>query len=575
MSDERSRIGRTGVEQVTLGEHRGEDSRYVIFSATKGLVYGAIVQLLSERKLALEQRVAEFATNGKDAVTVEQVMTHRGVAMPGRYRGRSRAWLPRRLRSGSPTPPRGPPVPPSEETQPPHAGAEERVAASRILVYSSPVLGVFMAGMLVNFYLLKFSTDVLLIGPALMGTILLAARVWDAVSDPLVGWLSDRTQLPMGRRRPWFLGAALPFAGGVVMLWSPPEALEGDALGLWIAGAVFLFYTAYTAFRVPHLALGAELSRGYHDRTRVFGIMQAVESVGMIAAAGALALLENADDPRAFARTLSVAIGLPAAAVMAWAALALRERTAFQGRGGRNPWRAFGDVVKNPHSRLLIAIFFVEQLGFSALVVLLPYLSDYVLKTPGATGIYLFSAISAALVSIPVWIAASQRFGKKRVWFWSVAAKIVLFAALFAIGEGDTVPLALVTVGFGLMNGCGSVVGPSLKADVVDWDEAHTGERKEGSYFATWNFAQKSAGGVAVWAVGLTLALTDFVPNAEQSEETLDGIRMLAAGLPVFLHIGALVLIGRFALGEDEHRELRGSLDDAGRREAPPSRKTQ
>ena len=81
-------------------------------------------------------------------------------------------------------------------THPPPSNAEERVPTSRILVYSSPVLGVFTAGMLVSFYLLKFSTDVLLVGPALMGSVLLAARVWDAVSDPLVGWLSDRTHSP-------------------------------------------------------------------------------------------------------------------------------------------------------------------------------------------------------------------------------------------------------------------------------------------------------------------------------------------------------------------------------------------
>jgi GPH family glycoside/pentoside/hexuronide:cation symporter len=438
---------------------------------------------------------------------------------------------------------------------------EERVPTGRIVLYSAPVLGVFMAGMLVGFYLLKFATDVLLVSPALVGSILLAARVWDAVSDPLVGWLSDRTRSRMGRRRPWFLASALPFAASAIMLWSPPAALEGDVLGLWLVVAVFLFYTAFTTFRVPHMALGAELSRGYHDRTRVFGIMQAVESVGMIAAAGALVLLERAEEPRAVARWLSVGMGAASAVLMTWAALVLRERTEFQGRGGRNPWRSFGDVLANPHSRLLIAIFFVEQLGFGSLVVLLPYLSDYVLRTPGSTGLYLFGAIAATMASIPFWIAISRRFGKQRVWFWSVAGKTLLFGALLLLGEGDLVLLALVTVGFGLMNGCGAVVGPSLKADVVDWDEARTGERKEGSYFATWNFAQKAAGGVAVWATGMMLALTGFAPNAEQAQATLDGMRLLAAGLPFLLHLGALVLIARFALGEEEHRAARAAAD--------------
>jgi GPH family glycoside/pentoside/hexuronide:cation symporter len=345
------------------------------------------------------------------------------------------------------------------------------------------------------------------------------------------------------------------------MLWSPPEELEGTALTLWVGGAIFLFYTAYTAFRVPHLALGAELSRGYHDRTRVFGIMQAVESIGMLAAAGGLMMLERAEDPRAVARLLAIAMGVFATVMIIAAALTLRERSEFQGRGGRNPWHSFRDVLKNPHSRILIGVFFLEQLGFSTLVILLPYLSDYVLDSPGSTAIYLFGAIGSAMLSIPVWIAVSRRFGKKRVWIWSLAVKTGLFATIFFMGEGDLVPLAILSVCFGLMNGCGSVVGPSLKADVVDWDEARTGERKEGSYFAAWNFVQKSAGGVAVWAVGVMLALTGFQPNVEQSESTLFGMRLLASILPFVLHLGALILIARFALDEAEHRAARQQAD--------------
>lgn len=434
---------------------------------------------------------------------------------------------------------------------------EERTPTSYILVYSSPVLAVFLAGTLVNFYLLKFSTDVLLIAPAAIGTILLVARIWDAVTDPAVGWLSDRTTLPMGRRRPWMLGSAIPLGGSIVMLWSPPTSLEGTALTLWIGVAVILFYTAYTAFRVPHIALGAELSRGYHDRTRVFGIMQAVESVGMLAAAGTLFFLEGADDPREFARSLSIFMGLFVVVLVTVAILRLRERSEFQGRGGKNPWQSFGDVMRNPHSRILIAVFFLEQLGFSALVTLMPYFSDYVIVSPGNTAIFLFSAVGGSLVSIPVWIWASKRFGKKSSWLFSIAVKSLLFASASTLGEGDFMPMFGIALLFGLMNGCGVVVGPSLKADVVDWDEAETGERKEGSYFAFWNFVQKSAGGVAIWAVGIMLAVTNFTPNVAQTEETISGMLMLGSVAPCVLHIVALSLIARFSLSEDEHSAAR------------------
>ncbi len=411
-----------------------------------------------------------------------------------------------------------------------------------------------MANTLISFYLLKFSTDVLMIAPAVVGTLLLLARFWDAFTDPLAGWLSDRTRTRMGRRRPWLLGAALPFGASVVMLWSPPANLEGSALTVWVGAAILLFYTAYTAFRIPHLAFAAELDRGYHERTRVFAVLQMVESVGMFSAAGALFLLESADDPREFARQLSVLMGVFAGVVMLLPVWLMRERAEFQGRGGPNPLRSFRDVLQNANARVLIGVYFIEQVGFGALVVLLPYLSDYVVVSPGRTAIYLFSAIAAMLVSIPVWVILSRRYGKKRIWLWSLCAKVFIFGSILSFGEGDVVVMALASMAFGLMNGCGSVVGQSLQADVIDADEARTGERKEGTYFAAWNFAQKAAAGVAAWLVGMVLTLTAFVPNVQQSEQALLGISLTASALPCVLHICAILLLTRFSLDESEHR---------------------
>lgn len=435
--------------------------------------------------------------------------------------------------------------------------AEERVPTARILTYSAPLLAIFTSNALVGLYLLKFSTDVLLLAPALVGTILLAARVWDAVSDPLVGYLSDRTRTRWGRRRPWFAASAIPLGLAIVALWSPPMSLDGAGLGLWFAGAVLLYYTAYTCFRVPHMAMGAELSRGYHDRTRVFGVMQLVENLGMGLGALALFFLEGASDQRAFAAKLSVGVAIGASLLIAIATTRIRERSEFQGRGGATPFSSFRDVLSNPHSRLLIAIFFAEQLGFSSLIVLLPYLSDYVIQTPGSTAIYAGTTLGAMALSIPLWVVFARRVGKQRAWFLTVSGKIVGFAWMFTLQEGDFGQLVATTALFGVLTGCGAVVGPSLKADVVDWDEARTGERKEGAYFATWNFAQKAASGISIWIVGSILAMTGYVPNVAQSEETLSGILWLTAVWPAALHVLAALLIWRFRLDEAAHREAR------------------
>ena len=106
-------------------------------------------------------------------------------------------------------------------------------------------------GMLTSMYLMKFSTDVLAISPAAMGMVFFVSRIWDAVSDPIIGFLSDRTRTRLGRRRPWMIAGAIPVGLVFVLMWTPPE-LGAGMLSLWMGVMVVLFYTATTVFGMPH-----------------------------------------------------------------------------------------------------------------------------------------------------------------------------------------------------------------------------------------------------------------------------------------------------------------------------------
>src|SRR5690606_10571914 len=106
---------------------------------------------------------------------------------------------------------------------------------------------------------------------AAMGLIFGISRIWDAISDPLVGYLSDRTRTRLGRRRSWIVWSIVPTGATFVMVFAPPDALEGAALVTWMAVAIIGFYSAMTMFFVPHLSLGAELSKSYHERSRLYG----------------------------------------------------------------------------------------------------------------------------------------------------------------------------------------------------------------------------------------------------------------------------------------------------------------
>ena len=112
-----------------------------------------------------------------------------------------------------------------------------RLAASEIVAFALPSFGLGISFLLNALLLMKFATEVLHVAPVAIGAILLGARVWDAVSDPIVGNLSDRTRSRFGRRRPWLVASVLPIAVGIAMIWSPPAALEGSALTAWMAAA--------------------------------------------------------------------------------------------------------------------------------------------------------------------------------------------------------------------------------------------------------------------------------------------------------------------------------------------------
>ena len=439
--------------------------------------------------------------------------------------------------------------------------SDERLPLATIALYSAPGVGAGYMFLLVTLFLLKYATDVLLIAPAAMGVIFMAARVWDALTDPVVGFLSDRTRTRMGRRRPWLLAAALPVGVTFAMLWAPPQSLSGAGLVAWMAVAVFLFYTAMTAFIVPHNALGAELTTHYHDRTRVFGWRQAAWHLGVLFALVSMTLLTRSESPRVLASTQAWLAAAGMAVLLVVAVRGLREKAEFQGRGAPHPYRAFADVWRNPHARLLLFVFLIESIGGAVVGVLTIYFSEYVLHTPQLTPVYIAAYFIAATVSVPVWIPLSRRLGKKSLWFGSMIFTAIGFGATFALGPGQALWMLGIATGLGVAAGCGNMVGPSIQADIIDWDECATGQRKEGSYFAAWNFVYKAATGFTLGITGFALQAAGYTPNAEQGEAAVLAIRTLYAIFPLVCYAIGATLFLRFSFNEAEYEKVRREID--------------
>ena len=355
------------------------------------------------------------------------------------------------------------------------------------------------------------------------------------------------------------LAAAVPLALCFFALWSPPRSLDGTGLVLWVTCATFGLSTAITVFGMPHVSLGAELTTDYHERTRIFTWSKVFEAGGGLAGLGLLALVISSDAPqRTPIAWLTGSVAVLCVVLIAVSVARLRERPENQGRGARNASGAIRDVWRNRHARPVLLAGLLGTLGGACAKLTVP--REYILGDLEIMPVLLLAYIVPLILAQPLWLPLSRRFDKRRVW---LAAASIQAAGLGMFFFGDWLPFALLLacIGFaGAADGGISVLGVSLKADVIDADELETNERKEGTYFAVWGLAMKMAFGIAAMFVGWLLGAAGFEPGGVQSETSVFAIRALQGLLPlVFLAAGVVCML-RFRLDEAEHARIRSAL---------------
>ncbi len=452
----------------------------------------------------------------------------------------------------------------SANTRPEPAAAPLSATLTRrdIYWYALPGVGVSFIYTLTLVMYMKYTTDVLLVSSAAVGAIMLVSRVWDAISDPVAGYLSDRTSTRMGRRKPWLLGCSLPLAGFAVMLWLPPSGLSEAATIAWIAVGVFGFYTAYTGFEVPHLALGAELTTEAEARNRVFGVRTLFRSIGLIVTFTVGVALLDSENAQRNATPLIVGVAAFTAIslwLMVWKLP--RERADYAGRGAENPFRAIRDVWRNRRARIVLIVYFIEMFGIGGIGVLVPFVVEYVLEMPGKAALFLGIYAVAQILAIPVWVKLGDHFEKQNIWLYAMGQSMLGFGLMIFLSAGNWQLMVLSSLLAGSAGSCSNTIGVSLKADVIDTDEHATGERKEGSFFAAWSFATKLAGGLMLGVVGAALEIIGYEPNQEQTESVRSGMLFLMGGLPVVGYGIGMALFSRFDLKRAEHTRIRAEID--------------
>src|SRR5262245_31552737 len=449
----------------------------------------------------------------------------------------------------------------------------KRLPFSVKLAYGLPALAGAGMGVPIAIAMTKFYSDN--VGVAL-GFIALGqaiSRAFDAISDPLMGWISDRTRSRWGRRRPWmFIGAPLA-AVFFVMLFSPPADLSPSAGAVWFTASIFLFFVLNTIYGIPHYGLGPELTNDYHERSSLFAWRDASAIFGTIVAAAAPSLAMRGMIARGVDRHtaereiyfwFSLAMATTLVAPYWWLVARVRENPAFY-KSAPNPLvPGVRRVLRNRPFRILLGCYLVSAVTAAIPGTFLPFYLEYVLGIENwfeRQGPLLIAYFGSGLLSVPVWLRLARRFGKRDVWFWHYAIggfAVLSLYVLPALRTGDAAvgPLFLILVWAGAGFGCGTFLPPAMQADVIDYDELYTGKRREAQYGALWGIATKFAVIPGASIPLAVLASAGFVPNVEQTETVKETIRAIYGLLPAVIAFSAMYVSARFPITEAVHKQV-------------------
>lgn len=391
-----------------------------------------------------------------------------------------------------------------------------------------------------------------------VGGILLVARLWDMVTDPVVGFLSDRTPARFGRRKIWVVASAPLIALSVWMLFNPGESVSN---GYLLLGAMAI-YIAGTMALVPINAWGAELSSNYHQRSRVAGSRVVFGLGGTMLA---LLLIDNSSNA-------ALQSSLTAIGILVIAGLAVTVPAAIrwvpddslaspEGNDLRGAWRLL--VKPSPFRRLLVA-FLLNGVANAIPATLFLLFVTHVLEAPALAGPVLLLYFVCSAVSVPVWVRVARRYGKHKTWCAAVAAACVFFAGAPLLGAGDTAWYIAIVVGTGLMIGADLALPSAINGDLIEWDAHENGQRRPGLFFALWGTASKLAFALAVGMVFPLLDLIGFDATASNSAEDIRALAILYGGPSILFKLAAVAMMHNFPIDEAEHQRIRAALSAAG-----------
>lgn len=397
------------------------------------------------------------------------------------------------------------------------------------------------------------------LGTAAVGGIFFTAKMFDVVTDPLFGALSDKYKTPWGRRRPWLVVGMLILMLSIYMLFMP----SGSVSASYFLGWLVFMYIGWTMTTVSHTAWAMELSADYDQRTHITGWLQVSVMIGLMLVALTPAVLEQLGAPTHAEKTTAIAwllmILLPVSVLVCLRSLDEPKVPPQPHIGFR---RALAIVAGNWALLRLLAANAAITAAFAVVQSLFIFYVTYTLLLGDRTGFILFFLMVGGMVFIPVWIKLSDRFSKHRTMQLAVLYGMVVPAFLLFLPPGHVwlaVPAFFLV---GAITSAHELLPRTMIADVCDYDQAESGAERMGLYYSLLQLSSKMAGGLMLGASYTVLAWIGFEPGGENTQAAIDGVRYLIVFTPIAAYVLVLLLMWKYPIDRVRQKELRRIIEE-------------
>ncbi|EDX72205.1 sugar (Glycoside-Pentoside-Hexuronide) transporter subfamily [Coleofasciculus chthonoplastes PCC 7420] len=444
--------------------------------------------------------------------------------------------------------------------------------------YGVGELSAAIPGNILSFFFLFFLTNIAGLSASKAGTVMLISKAWDAINDPLIGWLSDHTRSPWGRRYPWIVCGAVPLGLFFMLLWIVPTfsqdaTLNQQALFGYYGVLGVLFYAAFTSVLLPFSALAPELTQDYHERTSLISFKSAFSVGGAILALVlAQVIFSVVEHPSQKYLVLGI-VCATCAVVSAYVSVLGTHRVVLNQQEPETvnesvrpslPWRSqIGYIFTNRPFLYVMGIYLCSWLGVQITAAILPYFVINWMGLPDHHFTQVAIAVQGtALAMMFIWSFVSKRLGKKAVYLIGMPLLILAEAGLFFLQPGQVGLLygLAVLAGFGIATAY--LIPWSMLPDVVDLDELNSGQRREGIFYGFMVLFQKMGFAIALFLVGKILDWAGFIssvagePNPVQPESALFAIRMIIGPLPTLILLCGLVFSYFYPITREVHVQI-------------------